>query len=341
MLTRRLLPVLIATFVLPAISLAQDAPRLGVAEAPAKSRDVIRVATYNLLNLFDDRDDPALSGDAEDIDDAKPSSQKTAAAEAIRRLDADVIGLQEIESYDALSDFVHEYLGDMGYEHIVSIDVGQERGIEQAVISRFPINEAVVWPHLALGGQHPEMYGNQPNRYAGEPIFCRRSPLRVTFEVPVGHAGATDPYLLTMFVLHHKSGRYNDYWRNAETVRIIKMIKEVEGDDPERNIVILGDFNAQRTAWSVDGYMRAGMNDVFGNERQIDASQTTHESGRCIDYILVNEALSHEVKDNSAFVLGVPVRSEADARRWYETDPPAGYASDHMPVAVDIRPVDR
>ena len=178
MSTRRLLLSLAACLLLAPLAAAQNAPRLGQAKPNPKSPDVIRVATYNLLNLFDNRDDPALSGDAEDIDDAKPEDQKKAAADAIRRLDADVLGLEEIESYDALSDFVHEYLDGMGYDYIVSIDVGQERGIEQAVISRFPITEAMVWPHLPLGGVHPDLYGSKPNQYAGQPVMCRRSPLR-------------------------------------------------------------------------------------------------------------------------------------------------------------------
>ena len=338
MSTRRLLLSLAACLLLAPLAAAQNAPRLGQAKPNPKSPDVIRVATYNLLNLFDNRDDPALSGDSEDIDDAKPEDQKKAAADAIRRLDADVLGLEEIESYDALSDFVHEYLDGMGYDYIVSIDVGQE----QAVISRFPITEAMVWPHLPLGGVHPDLYGSKPNQYAGQPVMCRRSPLRVTVEVPANtHGAGAEPYQLTLFVIHHKSGKYNDYWRNRESVRFVNMIHELEQQDPDRNIILLGDFNAIISDWSVQNYRDSGMYDVFGNDRVPDAKQTTHESGRCIDFIFVNSALNREVKAESAFVLGVPVRSEADAARYWETSPPPGYASDHMPVAVDIYPQDR
>ena len=342
MLTRRLLIAVASCLLTPALALGQGGPRLGVAQAPAKDAGVIRVASYNLLNLFDDRDDPALSGEAEDLDDAKPHEQKLAAAKAIRALNADVIGLQEIESYDALSEFVHEYLDGMGYEHVVSIDVGQERGIEQAVISRFPITEAMVWPHMPLGGVHPDLYGNKPNELAGQPVLCRRSPLRVTVEVPAGTSGAGDnPYRLTLFVVHHKSGKYNDYWRNRESARFVQMIQQLEESEPGRNIVVLGDFNALNTDWSVSNYRDAGMYDVFGNDRTPDASQTTHESGRCIDFIMINSALHREVKPESAFVLGVPVRSAEAAERWWETEAPEGYASDHMPLAVDIYPQDR
>ena len=78
------------------------APRLGVDEPLAKAPGTIRVVTYNVENLFDDVDDPSLSGRNEDIDDTKPGAELAALAETIRRLDADVIALQEIESREAL-----------------------------------------------------------------------------------------------------------------------------------------------------------------------------------------------------------------------------------------------
>ncbi len=45
--------------------------RFGQAEAPAKEAGTFRLTTYNIENLFDDVDDPTLSGDNEDIDDTK------------------------------------------------------------------------------------------------------------------------------------------------------------------------------------------------------------------------------------------------------------------------------
>ncbi len=313
-----------------------DAPRLGRPEAPAKRPGAVRLATYNLLNLFDDKDDPSLSGNEDDMSSVKPEAEKKALGEAIRRLDADILAVEEIESYDALIEFRERYLQGLGYKHVVSIDVGAERGIEQGVLSRFPIKEAVVWPTISLQGVHPEKYGNESNRYAGQPLDCRRSPLRVTIDVPSEEGAA--PYTLTLFVVHHKSGRYNNYWREAEAARFVEMIADLEKTDPSRNIAILGDFNALSIDASVQTYLSHGLTDVLAPRTPRDPLTTTHESGRAIDFILVNPAFLKELVPASAFVLGTPLRPEgAD----YRTTPaPEGFASDHLPVAVDFLPRD-
>lgn len=337
---RRVLACLAACMAVGGISLA-DAPRLGTQTVPEKSPGDIRLATYNILNLFDDLDDPTLSGKFDDWYDqdrvirAKPESERRAVADNIRRLDADVICFEEIESYEALVEFRDAYLADMGYEHVISIDVGQERGIENAVMSRYPLRDAKVWPGLELGGIHPEMYGNQKNWYAGEPITFRRSPLRVTVEVPAEGGASGAPYELTLFVVHHKSGYHNGYWREREAAKIVEFIRQMEREQPGVNIAVLGDFNAQHDAPELRAYLDAGMIDLFGDDKSYPVEpRLTHESDRRIDFILMNPDLAQEADTTKRLVLGTPVRAKgADYR---SVAAPDGYASDHMPVSVDI-----
>lgn len=322
-------------------AVSESAPRLGLAEAPAKAEGAVRLATYNILNLFDEHDNPALSGRFDDMhsgwDDirAKPEPQLRAVAEAIRRLDADVIGLQEIESIEALQAFNAEYLAGMGYEHVMSIDVGQERGIEQSVLSRYPIREARVWPNMPLGGVHPEKYGNSENWYAGEPIAYRRSPLYVRIEIPSddGEGG----FDLELFVIHQKSGYPASYWREAESRGLVRLIDEHIKANPEANIAVLGDFNAQPDAQSIRTYIDdAGLTLTMDSHGPGAMDNPTHESDRAIDFILVNDNLKASLVPDSAFILGTPLRpSGAD----YRTTPaPEGYAADHLPVAIDFFP---
>ena len=321
--------------------------RVGGEQVPEPREGTIRIATYNVLNLFDAHDDPSLTGRHDDCYSydktvrAKPQEEQAAVAAAIRRIDADVIGLQEIESFDALIEFRETHLADMGYVHAVSIDVGQERGIEQAVLSRFPIREATVWPNMPLGGVHPEKYGNDRNWNAGKPIEYRRSPLYVRIEVPASRGGegsGGEPYELDLFVIHHKSGRYNGYWREKEAAKLVEIIKGLQAENPARNIAVLGDFNATPNAKSITTYTDAGMTHVV-DRSSADASTLTHSSGRAIDFILLNEALAREMVAGSAFVLGTPVLEEG--KDWRTEPAPPGYASDHMPVCVDITPQDK
>jgi endonuclease/exonuclease/phosphatase family metal-dependent hydrolase len=330
---------------------AADRPRadqrIGVPDPLPRTPGAIRVATYNLENLFDDKDDPAYSGRNDDADDTKPADQLKALADTIRRLDADVLAVEEVESLDVIRAFRDTYLADMGYAHLVSLDSGDERGIEQAVLSRFPLENPQVWPELPLGGIHPDKFGDEPNYFAGKPITYKRSPLRVDVVVPP-QAGATTPYRLTLFVVHHKSGRGGAYWRERESTKAVELIREIEAATPfEDNVIVLGDFNAQPAEPSVKTYFDAGFNSAATIARKDpavkargwnEASWTTHASGRTIDLILLNPGVAKEFVPTSTFVLSTPQRPRGSD--WRTTKPPAGYGSDHLPVAIDLIPRD-
>lgn len=308
--------------------------RFGIAKPNPKPAGAVRLATYNIENLFDDVDDPTLSGNDEDIDDLKPFHQRAAVAEAIHQIDPDIICMQEVESLEALEWFRDEFLADMGYDYIVSLDAGNSRGIENAVLSRYPLSEGRVWVGAALGGVHPALYGDKPNYEAGNPLVFRRSPLQVDVEMP-GLDGK-DGWTLSLFVEHHKSGRYNSYWREAEAKKIVELSKEITDAHPGRAIVVLGDFNAQVTDDSVKTYLNNGFHDLFAERSAEGPAIITHESNRRIDLILANDAAMAHLLVDQAFVFGTAARpAEID---WRDLDTFMGYASDHYPVVVDAVP---
>jgi len=282
----------------------------------------------------DDVDDPDLSGRYEDIDDTKPEAELVALAETIRRLDADVLALQEIESHDALHAFIEAHIPGL-YPHVVSLDAGDERGIEQAVLSRFPIIHAENWPGLTLGGTHPDSWGDQENWHAGEPITFHRSPLRVDVEVPPTD-DRPEAYGLTLFVVHQKSGFHGEYWRIAEATRLAEITGRIMDAEPDRNVVVLGDFNATPEQPPMRILLDVGLIDAMAGASGPET--TTHASGRRIDAILLSPAAMDDVVDGSAFVLGTPARPAGSD--WRTTPPPPGYASDHYPVAIDVIPLD-
>ncbi len=343
--TRHAAALILALLFLALPTLAQDAPRIGSPEPKPRTPGTIRLATYNLENLFDDQDDLSLSGSEEDLDDTKPAAHQKAVAQAMRRIDADIVALQEIESYDALIEFREKYAKDLGYTHVHSVDVGAERGIEQAVFSRFPIIHAETWPVMPLEGVEPETIDGKPNDNAGKPLVSRRSPLCVTIEVPAEKAPTpkegekAKPYRLTLIIVHQKSGRGFNFRREAESKGIIDIYKRLGGDSGTPNIAILGDFNAGSDQKSVRMYLQAGLIDATGTHDPGDPRFISHASNRDIDHILVSPGLNKEIVEGSAFVLGTPqLRREED---WRTAKKPDGYASDHLPVVVDITPVDK
>jgi len=313
-------------------------PRFGSAQPRPKPAGALRLVSYNVENLFDDHDDPALSGRYEDINSTKPAEHLKALADTIRLLDPDVLALQEVESEQALLWFRDRYLADMGYDHVASPDAGDERGIEQAVLSRYPIVETKNWVGLPLGGVHPEKWGDDVNWNAGKPITFHRSPLLATVEVP-GREASDPPYRLTLLVVHKKSGRHAGYWREKEAAKTAEIIADLRRENPERNIAVLGDFNAEPDEQPVVRYLSDGLIDAFASRKKGDPAWVTHESGRTIDHILVTPGLARDLAPEPPFILGTPARPEGSD--WRRTPPPVGYASDHYPLVVDLIPRDR
>ncbi len=311
--------------------------RFGTAVAPAKFAGTIRLMTFNVENLFDDKDDPSLTGAQDDKDMTKPEAHRKAAADAIRRAGPDVIALEEVESLEALLWWRDEFLADLGYTHVVSLDSGDDRGIENAVLSRLPLSDAQVWPDLPLEGVHPNK-----SEYRGQPIAFRRSPLRVTVSVPRASPAAEtpgEPYKFTLFVVHQKSGKDNGYWREREAAKTVELAGQVIGKDPDANVIILGDLNCQAAEKPFRAYMAAGFIDAFADRVKGESKWITHESGRSIDHILLGAGAARELVPTTRFILGMPARPEGVD--WRTTEPPEGFASDHYPVVVDLHTMDK
>ncbi len=311
--------------------------RHGRAEPIAKpaTGGAIRIATYNIENFFDHEVGGESSSNKTPV---KPAAHRKAVADAIHKINADIIAFQEVESKDTITKFRDEYLKDMGYDHIASIDAGDPRGIEQSILSRFPIKDEKNWPAIPLEGTHPNNLGNKKNPDAGKPMILHRSPLRVTVSVPA-REGAK-PQDITLFAVHHKSGAYYGYEREAETTKTLSLLREFEKDHPGQPMLVLGDFNARMFEPPVEVYSKGGLVDALtGVAGGVESKEfLSHVSGRTIDHILLNAPAAAMVALDTRFVLGTPQRPEGVD--WRKTDPPAGYGSDHYPVVIDLITVD-
>lgn len=312
--------------------------RFGAPELRPRTDGAVRLAAFNVLNLFDDRDDPALEGEWDDIDEVTDPKRLEALAEAFRRTDADIVALQEVESREALEWFRDRYLTGMGYDHVASIDVGYYRGVECSILSRFPIERAWTWTGADLDDverEGPGFTAVPPEGREGQTY--QRSPLLAEIRVSEG-------YRLTVASIHHKSGRDFGWKREAEALGTVARITEYIEQHPDANVVLMGDFNAAPWDKSLRLYLEAGFVDVHaqrstrGRRDEPDAEGDlwkTHESARVIDFILMNDEAYNEVIPGTAHVVALRWFPEYD---WRNDPEPEGYASDHRPVVVEIVP---
>lgn len=332
----------------------------GVSKAPGKASGSVRLAAFNVENLFDGEDDPALSGEHDDLAMRTDETRLKNIAAAIRELDADVLALEEVEGEACLKWFRDTYLKDLGYEHLASREVGYYRGVEQSVLSRFPIEKVEVFTDLQLStaaGRIPadaaarEKAGWAKPAKLENPGF-QRSPLQADIRLPDGS-------LLHLFVVHFKAGgKKFAHQRELEALSVVGLVDGLRAKDAAAQVAVVGDFNAtpnDKTARllrekDLGGLVSAyevrpnaggrGKGEEGGGEKSAGA-YVTHsfvpddQKGkpiqRAIDFILLSPSLFEKAQKGSFFVLGVPKCLEGNDRR------PKGYASDHNPIAVDLK----
>jgi endonuclease/exonuclease/phosphatase family metal-dependent hydrolase len=309
--------------------------RHGVKDAPARQDGHIRLATYNIHELYDEQDDPALSGRQDDLARTMSEVRRLATAEAISRIDADILALQEVESLEALRWYREAHLSGLGYTHAASVDVGHPIGMEQAVLSRFPILETRTWADRQIG-VHPELYRGRPNRDAGQPMFFRRSPLLVELDLDSAGPDAPEHRRLTLLVVHFKTGTGSEPWRAAEGAALGEIAKELLAERPERRLVILGDFAGEPGEGHLSALLESGFHDIFTDARQGDDATATSIGGRRDCLILVGDNARAWVEGTPRFVLGTPAPPAGIDRDLGLRMP--GLASEHYPVVVDLAP---
>jgi predicted extracellular nuclease len=208
---------------------------------------VLRLATYNVLNLFDGQNDADKKVLADKIEFL---------AARIVESGADVVGLQEIGSEKLLEALVLSLQKHAQYTHIV-VGTPDVRGIRNALISRLPFKSSRVLTSPNL--EFPRFVEGDP------PPFGARLPLRrgvVHAEIDAGDFGSVH-----VLVVHFKSGRgvplrnaagepiaplvSRDYgeatvralvFRAAEALFVRGAVDELLAD-PAKKVAVVGDFN--------------------------------------------------------------------------------------------------
>jgi endonuclease/exonuclease/phosphatase family metal-dependent hydrolase len=238
---------------------------------------VARIATFNVLNLFDGVDDP-YHGD--EGTPPKPRAELEKLAATIHKLDADVLALEEVENRFYLERFIRVLLRDTGYEHVALIEGNDYRGIDVAILSRFPVGPVMSYRHL----EFPD--GDGP------PRSFQRDLLRARIEPP-----GAKPF--DMFVVHLKSKSDGEAaslpLRMGEATQIRKIVDEILTGDPGARFVICGDFNDTLDSQPLQTILGSGaralrhlVDDLPEGER-ISFNQEPHRS--LIDFILCSPAM--------------------------------------------------
>ncbi len=268
--------------------LPDDTPLPQVKDRPPLQRrddGTFTLATFNVLNLFDEVDDPYRSDEGTP---AKPRSELEAMALQLRSINADVLALQEVENRGYLERFFRVFVPELGYEHIVLIEGNDRRGIDVAIASRLPVGEVTSHRHLIF----PD--GD------GEPMRFRRDLLRARIQPEKGK-----PF--DVYVVHLKSKGGQDEGidiRLGEARAIRSLFNDTLTHHEDAHFVICGDFNDTIDSEPLQTITGSGemrlvnfLSDLPTGEKSVTYNQAPYLS--MIDFILCSPGMAERYIEES------------------------------------------
>ncbi|HAI10334.1 MAG TPA: hypothetical protein DCM28_01430 [Phycisphaerales bacterium] len=215
-LSRILCLMLLAMWIAPTSTYAQS------------SQKQLKLAAYNLWNMFDVYDDPYSQDESTRV---KPREQIEAVAKILKEIDADVVGCVELENIDILKAMVLDMMPGSGYKYFGATNSNSGRGIQIGVMSKLPILSITSHKFRDL---------KLPNER--KTWHFARDLVQVTVQV-------TDKQILDLFIVHLKSKRSvsgdpnSNKWRLAEVTMAKQIIEQTHKTHPDHWIAFMGDFN--------------------------------------------------------------------------------------------------
>lgn len=283
---------------------------------PPKDDSTVRIATYNLQNLF-------LAGEGP----LTPPQRVRPLARMIDQVGADLMVVQEVGSQASL-DAINTQLA-RPYTHCHVVPGNSVRAIHLGVLSRQPVN---LISHRAVQLQDEndaplEFYANETQASLGQPVVTGffRDVLLIETQL-------SDQTPLAVFGLHLKS-RTNQPWqlhsahtyRLAECQALQRLFVAYARANPLTGLALLGDFNDLFSSDALQPLRTLPLTDVIGAQLcQSGRNPSTYWPRRRmrIDHILLDQLLTNAVVDGSATIHASNM---------------ARTASDHFPVSLQLK----
>ena len=282
----------------------------------AKKED-FTVLTWNVEHFVDSYNDPYINANRENTPDSLMGNKVDNLAAAIKKIDADIVVLQEFESAKFLRQIATTKLEGMGYKYFAD---APSHGwyMNVVVMSRFPLGITYGYGNVTtpvLGYKNEE----------GKPETQNRINTRMwSIEI---YPNKEYNFLLTG--VHLKAGRdERDIAMRKGQINFLKQqFHRFLKEDKHKNMLVVGDFNSILGSQEINLFL----NEKRKVEKFIDPlpkTVMTHSSdnpNRRLDYILINTNMYKEYKENSAKVPQI------------YTPKKMRELSDHLPVTATFK----
>jgi endonuclease/exonuclease/phosphatase family metal-dependent hydrolase len=250
------------------------------------------VLSWNVEHFVDAYDDPYIDNAREDRPDSAMGNKVGHLMDALKRMDADVVVLEEFESAKFLGQLAQENLKDMGY--LFFADAPSDTWYMNVVVmSKFPLG--VLYAYGNVTTPLPDYRGEQGEPESQNQINTRMWSLEV-FPAP--------DYEFILTGLHLKAGRgpRNEAMRLGQINFLKNQFDRFLEEDPSRNLLIAGDLNSTLGSREINALLKG---DSPGS-RFLDPlpkdilSHPADDPSRRLDYILPNGNMMEEYRMGSA-----------------------------------------
>jgi endonuclease/exonuclease/phosphatase family metal-dependent hydrolase len=298
---------------------------------PAALADDVTVGFWNIENLFDEFPDGGHPKQPTPKTD-ELNTRLANRARVLRDLNADILGVCEVENRRVLTRLAHEpSIRDMGYKYVVVLDESDERGVDVGLLSKRPF--------LAQTFEIPDFYrGVLVCRFilGGEPVYVVVNHWKSR---AIDGKTATEPKRLKC---------------SARVLEIVQKIIPAMEPGRKPHVIVMGDLNDEDDDPSVLALEKAGLINLFRplppekrwtlafdnrDEKRVEQNHFDHlfispelKSGRSVSYVEGSaEIMRKDYQMRRRRLFGEWVDWPAD-----DYGKVVGY-SDHFPVRMKLR----
>ena len=291
------------------------------------------IGYWNIENLFDLIDDPDKNDDEYSIGGRKKVTQEiyelklSHSAEVLTDLNADVVGLSEVENELVLKELV-QIIPNRNYNYI-HYDSPDERGIDNTLIydpNRFKIVSSKPIPNVLPSGDRTRDILYVKAEYSNEEIH--------------------------LFVNHWPSnygGREKSIPKRAATAQlIVREILSILSKNASAEILLLGDFNENPNEMNIQSLKTVGltslMEPMLGEPKK--GTYVYRGEDYFYDQIIIHASLQDQeglvIDPESIYILDLPKYRQQEGRyahypyRFWVGNSVLGGYSDHLAVRVSI-----
>ena len=277
--------------------------------------DKVKILSWNVEHFVDEFDNPYVSNGREDSPVKQMEGKEALLAKAIKKVNADIVVLQEFESSEYIRAIAEKHFPELGYQFYA----GNESDgwyMNVVIMSKVPLG--TMYSYGSLYTPVPGIMDEDGNEETQTNLNTRMWSIDVF---------PTEAYEFNLTGVHLKAGRgeRNEQMRIGQIDFLKHQFARFIKEDKKANLVMMGDFNSLPESKEMQVLLKGKRGLRFIDPLSSDVnSHPSREPNRRLDYIVPNTNMYKELVIGSAKVEFILDKKEMIK------------LSDHLPLIAEF-----